>query len=61
MVVKPGPLPYLEAMTATPAFLDANRPDVPDIVVARGITRSICLAGRCGGGWCGSVPWPTPC
>ena len=25
-------------MTATPAFLDANRPDVPDIVVARGIT-----------------------
>ena len=38
MVVKLGPLPYLEAMTATPAFLDANRPDVPDIVVARGIT-----------------------
>ena len=25
-------------MSATPAFLDANRPDVPDIVVARGIT-----------------------
>ena len=25
-------------MTTTPAFLDANRPDVPDIVVARGIT-----------------------
>ena len=25
-------------MTATPAFLDANRPAVPDIVVARGIT-----------------------
>ena len=25
-------------MTATPAFLDAGRPDVPDIVVPRGIT-----------------------
>ncbi len=25
-------------MSATPAFLDANRPDVPDLVVARGIT-----------------------
>ncbi len=25
-------------MTATPAFLDANRPPVPDIVVARGVT-----------------------
>lgn len=25
-------------MTATPAFLDANRPDVPDIVVPRGVT-----------------------
>ena len=30
--------PYLSGMSATPAFLDANRPDVPDIVVARGIT-----------------------
>jgi molecular chaperone Hsp33 len=25
-------------MTATPAFLDSNRPDVPDIVVPRGVT-----------------------
>ena len=25
-------------MTATPAFLDTNRPDVPDIVVPRGVT-----------------------
>ena len=24
-------------MTATPAFLDSNRPDVPDIVVPRGV------------------------
>ena len=30
--------PYFTTMTATPAFLDAHRPDVPDIVVARGIT-----------------------
>ena len=30
--------PILRHMTETPAFLDANRPDVPDIVVARGIT-----------------------
>ncbi len=37
-VVQPAMPPYLEDMTATPAFLDANRPDVPDIVVARGIT-----------------------
>jgi molecular chaperone Hsp33 len=37
-VVKLGLASYLSAMTATPAFLDANRPDVPDIVVARGIT-----------------------
>jgi molecular chaperone Hsp33 len=36
-VVKRGLASYLSAMTATPAFLDANRPDVPDIVVARGI------------------------
>ena len=25
-------------MTSTPAFLDSNRPDVPDIVVPRGVT-----------------------
>ena len=36
--MKQGFAPYLLGMTATPAFLDANRPDVPDIVVARGIT-----------------------
>lgn len=30
--------PYLGSMTATPAFLDSNRPDVPDIVVPRGVT-----------------------
>ena len=30
--------PYLKSMSATPAFLDANRPDVPDLVVPRGIT-----------------------
>ncbi len=29
---------YLAAMTETPAFLDAARPDVPDIVVPRGVT-----------------------
>ena len=29
--------PYVQSMTATPAFLDANRPDVPNIVVARGV------------------------
>ncbi len=29
---------YLGAMPATPAFLDSNRPDVPDIVVPRGVT-----------------------
>ena len=28
----------LWAMSATPAFLDSNRPDVPDIVVPRGVT-----------------------
>ncbi len=30
--------PYLDAMPATPAFLDSTRPDVPDIVVPRGVT-----------------------
>ncbi len=30
--------PYIEAMTTNPAFLDSARPDVPDIVVPRGIT-----------------------
>jgi molecular chaperone Hsp33 len=30
--------PYVGAMTTTPAFLDSNRPDVPDIVVPRGVT-----------------------
>jgi len=30
--------PYLPAMSSTPAFLDTNRPDVPDIVVPRGVT-----------------------
>ena len=29
---------YLATMVDTPAFLDTNRPDVPDIVVPRGIT-----------------------
>jgi molecular chaperone Hsp33 len=29
---------YLAGMVDTPAFLDTNRPDVPDIVVPRGIT-----------------------
>ena len=30
--------PYLPAMLSKPAFLDSGRPDVPDIVVPRGIT-----------------------
>ena len=30
--------PYVGSMTATPAFLDSARPDVPDIVVPRGVT-----------------------
>ena len=30
--------PYVGAMTPTPAFLDSNRPDVPDLVVPRGVT-----------------------
>ncbi len=30
--------PILPGMVETPAFLDTNRPDVPDIVVPRGIT-----------------------
>jgi molecular chaperone Hsp33 len=29
---------YLHAMTNLPAFLDSNRPDVPDLAVSRGIT-----------------------
>jgi len=29
---------YLPAMTNLPAFLDSNRPDVPDLAVSRGIT-----------------------
>ena len=29
---------YLAGMVDTPAFLDSNRPDVPDIVVPRGVT-----------------------
>ena len=29
---------YIPVMTPTPAFLDGARPDVPDIVVPRGIT-----------------------
>lgn len=33
-----APAPYLGAMTTTPAFLDSARPDVPDIVVPRGVT-----------------------
>ncbi len=37
MVAKAGASPYLPAMTDTPAFLDSARPDVPDIVVPRGI------------------------
>jgi molecular chaperone Hsp33 len=32
------PRPYLAGMAPTPAFLDAGRPDVPDIVVPRGVT-----------------------
>ena len=32
-----APDPYLGAMTTTPAFLDSARPDVPDIVVPRGV------------------------
>ena len=31
-------MPILSGMVDTPAFLDTNRPDVPDIVVPRGIT-----------------------
>ncbi len=30
--------PYLAAMSDTPAFLDAGRPAVPDLVVPRGVT-----------------------
>jgi molecular chaperone Hsp33 len=30
--------PYLARMPETPAFLDSGRPDVPDIVVPRGLT-----------------------
>jgi molecular chaperone Hsp33 len=31
-------LPYLASMSETPAFLDSGRPDVPDLVVPRGVT-----------------------
>lgn len=31
------PRPYLPGMPETPAFLDGGRPDVPDIVVPRGV------------------------
>ena len=30
--------PYVDMMSQTPAFLDPARPDVPDIVVSRGVT-----------------------
>jgi molecular chaperone Hsp33 len=29
---------YLDEMTSLPAFLDSNRPDVPDLAVSRGVT-----------------------
>ena len=45
MVHERQPDPYVGLMTATPAFLDSSRPDVPDIVVPRGIT-SFYLPGR---------------
>jgi molecular chaperone Hsp33 len=38
MVVAGRPRPYLKSMHDIPAFLDSERPGVPDIVVARGIT-----------------------
>ncbi len=38
LVVRSAGTPYLSPMTGTPAFLDGARPDVPDIVVPRGIT-----------------------
>ncbi len=37
-MAKGGSVSYLGRMTDTPAFLDAGRPDVPDIVVPRGVT-----------------------
>ena len=37
-VVVDATVAYLAAMPETPAFLDSGRPDVPDIVVARGVT-----------------------
>jgi molecular chaperone Hsp33 len=37
-VAPPPGRPYLCRMQKTPAFLDSGRPDVPDIVVPRGIT-----------------------
>jgi molecular chaperone Hsp33 len=37
-VVRRAVASYLSIMTETPAFLDGARPDVPDIVVPRGIT-----------------------
>src|ERR1700733_10663646 len=38
LVVRSAATSYLSSMTGTPAFLDGARPDVPDIVVPRGIT-----------------------
>jgi molecular chaperone Hsp33 len=37
LLLPPQPL-YLGRLTDTPAFLDSARPDVPDIVVPRGVT-----------------------
>ncbi len=38
LVVRGAGASYLSSMIGTPAFLDGSRPDVPDIVVPRGIT-----------------------
>lgn len=37
-MAKRAPYPYLATMSETPAFLDSGRPNVPDIVVPRGLT-----------------------
>jgi molecular chaperone Hsp33 len=37
-VAPPPSRPYLPRMQKTPAFLDSGRPDVPDLVVPRGVT-----------------------
>ena len=48
-------------MSATPAFLDSNRPDVPDIVVPRGVT-PFHLPGRpSAAASSASARSPTPC